>query len=244
MTWPSACWQESDCGGSKTEGQRAEWLGGRARMGCSTWRRRGLRAHIGRGHAMAPQREENAVAEGVGACMLQTSAITAAREGGRLIRPRGYPISPGLRIHSPGLQIHAHTACRVPLPLSPISDEEVDDGGCAGVSRGRLTRGDMANADRSSRPSLPCPPEVWPSQPARRSEPTRTRPTISHSPPPRLSPPTSTHPLVSDCTVPCRYVVHPGYAYPSALLWADLLIIKSVLIKFFVSSFVSHVSKL
>ena len=39
------------------------------------------------------------------------------------------------------------------------------------------------------------------------------------------------HTLVSDCTVPCRYVVHPGYAYPSALLWADLLIIKSVLIK-------------
>ena len=151
-------------------------------------------------------------------------------KAGRLIRLRGDSISPGLRIHSPGLQIHAHTACRVPLPLSPISDEEVDDGGCAGVSRGRLTRGDMANADRSSRPSLPCPPEVWPSQPAQRSEPTRTRPTISHSPPPRLSPPTSTHPLVSDCTVPCRYVVHPGYAYPSALLWADLLIIKSVLI--------------
>ena len=89
MTWPSACWQESDCGGSKTEGQRAEWLGGRARMGCSTWRRRGLRAHIGRGHAMAPQREENAVAEGVGACMLQTSAVTVAREGGRLISPAG-----------------------------------------------------------------------------------------------------------------------------------------------------------
>ena len=96
----------------------------------------------------------------------------------RLIRLRGDSISPGLRIHSPGLQIHAHTACRVPLPLSPISDEEVDDGGCAGVSRGRLTRGDMANADRSSRPSLPCPPEVWPSQPAWRSEPTRTRPTV------------------------------------------------------------------
>ena len=96
----------------------------------------------------------------------------------RLIRLRGDSISPGLRIHSPGLQIHAHTACRVPLPLSPISDEEVDDGGCAGVSRGRLTRGDMANADRSSRPSLPCPPEVWPSQLAWRSEPTRTRPTV------------------------------------------------------------------
>ena len=46
---------------------------------------------------------------------------------------------------------------------------------------------------------------------------------ISFTTPPRLSPPTSTHPLVSDCTVPCRYVVHSGYAYPSALLWADLL---------------------
>ena len=34
------------------------------------------------------------------------------------------------------------------------------------------------------------------------------------------------HTLVSDCTVPCRYVVHSGYmyAYPMhALLWADLL---------------------
>ena len=29
--------------------------------------------------------------------------------------------------------------------------------------------------------------------------------------------------LVSDCTVPCRDVVRSGYAYPSALLWADLL---------------------
>ena len=34
------------------------------------------------------------------------------------------------------------------------------------------------------------------------------------------------HTLVSDCTVPRRYVVHSGYAYPSALLWADLLINK------------------
>ena len=47
-------------------------------------------------------------------------------------------------------------------------------------------------------------------------------PPYSPSPPPRLSPPLP-HTLVSDCTVPCRYVVHPGYAYPSALLWADLL---------------------
>ena len=36
--------------------------------------------------------------------------------------------------------------------------EGVGDSGCAGVGRGRLTQGDMANADRSSRPSLPCPP--------------------------------------------------------------------------------------
>ena len=111
------------------------------------------------------------------ACCKPPPSLRLANAG-RLIRLRGDSISPGLRIHSPGLQIHAHTACRVPLPLSPISDEEVDDGGCAGVSRGRLTRGDMANADRSSRPSLPCPPEVWPSQPAWRSEPTRTRPTV------------------------------------------------------------------
>ena len=33
--------------------------------------------------------------------------------------------------------------------------------------------------------------------------------------------PTSTSP-VSDCTVPCHGMVHPEYAYSSALLWADL----------------------
>ena len=33
--------------------------------------------------------------------------------------------------------------------------------------------------------------------------------------------PTPTSP-VSDCTVPCHVVVHPEYAYSSALLWADL----------------------
>jgi tetratricopeptide (TPR) repeat protein len=29
-------------------------------------------------------------------------------------------------------------------------------------------------------------------------------------------------PLVSDCPVPCHVMVHPEYAYSSALLWADL----------------------
>ena len=41
MTWTRACWQEPGCGGgpvATTEGQRAERRGGRARMGCSTWR--------------------------------------------------------------------------------------------------------------------------------------------------------------------------------------------------------------
>ena len=33
--------------------------------------------------------------------------------------------------------------------------------------------------------------------------------------------PTPTFP-VSDCTVPCHVMVHPEYAYSSALLWADL----------------------
>ena len=52
-------------------------------------------------------------------------------------------------------------------------------------------------------------------------------PPYSRSPPPRLSPPTSTHPSVrlhrtmSLCGT-------SGYAYPSALLWADLLINKVV----------------
>ena len=197
MAWLSACWQEFRL-------RRGQQLRGRELNGAAEERVWGA-AHGeggGSGHALVevtqwhhsgrttPWRRGWALA-----CCKPPPSLRLEKAG-RLIRLRGDSISPGLRIHSPGLQIHAHTACRVPLPLSPISDEEVDDGGCAGVSRGRLTRGDMANADRSSRPSLPCPPEVWPSQPARRSEPTRTRPTVFSSPPPHLSPPTSTHPSV------------------------------------------------
>ena len=39
-------------------------------------------------------------------------------------------------------------------------------------------------------------------------------PPYSPSPPPVYRPPLP-HTLVSDCTVPRRYVVHSGYAYPS-----------------------------
>ena len=76
--------------------------------------------------------------------------------------------SPGLRIQGPGLQIHADTACRVPLQLGHY---------------------------------LPY-----------------TTPPLPYFPP---RAPTSTSP-VSDCTVPCHVMVHPEYAYSSALLWADL----------------------
>ena len=84
--------------------------------------------------------------------------------------------------------------------------------------------GGAVNADRSSRPSLPYTPsyEVCPACPVPR---TRfghhlpyTTPPLPHYYP---RAPTPTSP-VSDCTVPCHVMVHPEYAYSSALLWADL----------------------
>ena len=53
---------------------------------------------------------------------VKVSQRVPTEAAGRITRLRDSLISPGLRIHFPGLQIHAHTACRVPLPLSPISD--------------------------------------------------------------------------------------------------------------------------
>ena len=82
-----------------------------------------------------------------------------------------------------------------------------------------------ANADRSSRPSLPYPPR-WRGLPRLPGapDPFRGHHLPYTAPPlPYYHPraPTSTSP-VSDCTVPCHVMVHPEYAYSSALLWADL----------------------
>ena len=93
--------------------------------------------------------------------------------------------------------------------------------GDVGERERRLARGDTANADRSLRPSLPCPPSCVA---------VLARPTLRHTSDatsylfiltPHSSPPSPLTP-VSDCTVPCSYMVHPGYAYPSTLLWVDL----------------------
>ena len=63
-----------DAAEATTEGQRVEWRGGTALMGCTAWLRGWLRLRIGRGHAMAPARGQRR-GGGVGACELQTSAV-------------------------------------------------------------------------------------------------------------------------------------------------------------------------
>ena len=94
--------------------------------------------------------------------------------------------------------------------------EEMSGSGNGG-SRGGTRQTQIDRCDR------PCHvhPVVWPSWPARRSDTLRTRRAISSFLPPIHRPPSPLTP-VSDCTVPCSYMVHPGYAYPSALLWVDL----------------------
>ena len=52
---------------------------------------------------------------------VEVSQRVPTEAAGRMNRLRENSISPGLRIHYPGPQIQAHTACRVPFPLSPIS---------------------------------------------------------------------------------------------------------------------------
>ena len=80
-----------DAAGATTEGQRVEWRGGTALMGCTAWLRGWLRLRIGRGHAKTQwhQREDNAVAEGVGACEFANLRRHWLEKAGRLIRPRG-----------------------------------------------------------------------------------------------------------------------------------------------------------
>ena len=69
-------------------------------------------------------------------------------------------------------------------------------------------------------PTLPaCPPHRCPVQ--RTHSGATCRAPLLRSPATTPMPPLPL-PLVSDCPVPCRVMVHPEYAYSSALLWADL----------------------
>lgn len=77
-----------DAAGATTEGQRVEWRGGTALMGCTAWLRGWLRLRIGRGHAMAPARGQRR-GEGVGACEFANLRRHWLEKAGRLIRPRG-----------------------------------------------------------------------------------------------------------------------------------------------------------
>ena len=87
-------------------------------------------------------------------------------------------------------------------------------------SRRPHSRGGAANADRSSRPSLLYPPR-WRGPPRLPGAPNPLGHYLPYTTPPlpdyHPRAPTSTSP-VSDCTVPCRVMVHPEYAYSSALL--------------------------
>ena len=85
---------------------------------CATRDRRKREAGTGRVSAsQRPARGAKVSQRGV-----KVSQRVPTKAAGRITRLRDSLISPGLRIHCPELQIHAHTACRVPLPLSPISD--------------------------------------------------------------------------------------------------------------------------
>ena len=85
---------------------------------CATRDRR--KREAGTGRVSASQKDARGVK--VSQRGVKVSQRVATEAAGRTTRLRDSLISPGLRIHCPELQIHAHTACRVPLPLSPISD--------------------------------------------------------------------------------------------------------------------------
>ena len=105
-------------------------------------------------------------------------------------------------------------------------EPESDSSGRIGVSSGDPKSG-WCGKRRSIFATVPAV-----STPLARSAPPARCPgpisgTIYHVPLLR-SPTTTPEPLplptspVSDCTVPCHVMVHPEYAYSSALLWADL----------------------
>ena len=84
-------------------------------------------------------------------------------------------------------------------------------------------------ADRSVRPSLPPPPDGPTCALPFRRWILRPRCFFTPCAVPHLylpPPPSPITPLMPHYLVLCPYAVRPGYAYPSALLWVDLLINK------------------
>ena len=167
-------------------------------MGCSIWRRRVLRARIGRGHAMAPQREDNAVAEGVGACVLQTSAVTAAREGSATDSPAGrfdFSGAPDPQSGAPNPRSYGLPCAAPPLPhLRPMREWTTADvpGSPEGASHEGTWQTQIDLRDRPCRIHPRCGHLSLPGAPSLLGR----DPPYSSSIPPRLSPPTSTHPSV------------------------------------------------
>ena len=142
-----------DAAGATTEGQRVEWRGGTALMGCTAWLRGWLRLRIGRGHAMAPARGQRRGGGG-GRLRVCKPPPSLAREGRAADSPAGqfdglrrtHPLcavsssSPGSGSKVRGSKIHADTACRVPLRDAPSA-----------AVAASLSREGAVNADRSPR---------------------------------------------------------------------------------------------
>ena len=113
-------------------------------------------------------------------------------------------------------------------PLAPCTRNTalICPSGRIGVSRGDLTDGMVRQTqiDPRDRPCCIHPAgEVRPACPVPRTHFGHHLP-YTAPPLPYYHPraPTSTSP-VSDCTVPCHVMVHPEYAYSSALLLAHVL---------------------
>ena len=127
-----------------------------------------------------------------------------------------------------------HLDCRRPPGGAVVGPAPAGGEGLAGTLATRGGRAGDATAaavyaDRSERPSLP-PPLGGPAcaLPSRSRGPAAAAfHAVGH--PTSLSTPTpiTHHPSnASDYLVLCTYAVRPGYAYPSALLWVDLLVNK------------------
>ena len=135
-----------DAAGATTEGQRVEWRGGTALMGCTAWLRGWLRLRIGRGHAMAPARGQRRGGGG-GRLRVCKPPPSLAREGRAADSPAGqfdglrrtHPLcavsssSPGLRIQGPGLQNpRGHgLPCAAPGRTVGSSGGLTQSGGCS-----------------------------------------------------------------------------------------------------------------
>ena len=199
-----------DAAGATTEGQRVEWRGGTALMGCTSWLRGWLRLRIGRGHAMAPARGQRRGGGG-GRLRVCKPPPSLAREGRAADSPAGqfdglrrtHPLcavsssSPGLRIQGPGLQNPRGHGLLCAAPGRTV-------GAAVAAS---LSREGAVNADRSPRPSL-LHPLHWQGQPRLPGapDPFRAPSTMYHSSAPLLPPPSPYlyFPCVRlHCTMPC-----------------------------------------